>query len=160
MIVLAMLLFFVLFVAVAIALIISRRREQRRFSDSVPSLVLRYQVAPDEAALFVGGGTCCVSGVDSTASIDRRSIGSTLHWRACRCCTNGPARSTRSPNRCSSLSCRMRWRSTDRPVEPPSGEQVVGDVDPELGRQRQAVDVDPFVVAMETVTERGCRHVG
>jgi RsiW-degrading membrane proteinase PrsW (M82 family) len=51
---LAMLLFFVMFVAVVITLIKMRRREQQRFVDSVPSLVLRYQVAPHEAALFTG----------------------------------------------------------------------------------------------------------
>ena len=51
---LAMLLFFLMFVAVAITLFVMRRREQRRFVASVPSLVLRYNVAPDEAQLFVG----------------------------------------------------------------------------------------------------------
>ncbi len=50
----AMALFGVLFVAVAVTLIVMRRREQQRFVASVPSLVLRYHVAPDEAAMFVG----------------------------------------------------------------------------------------------------------
>jgi hypothetical protein len=51
---LGMLLFLVLFIAVAITLFVMRRREQRRFVASVPSLVLHYHVSPDEAALFVG----------------------------------------------------------------------------------------------------------
>lgn len=51
---LAMLLFLVLSIAVAITLFVMRRREQRRFVASVPGLVLRYHLAPDEAQLFVG----------------------------------------------------------------------------------------------------------
>ncbi len=46
--------FVLLFVAVAITLTVMRRREQARFVEHVPALVLRHQVAPDEAALFVG----------------------------------------------------------------------------------------------------------
>lgn len=49
---LAMLLFVTLFVAVAVTLAIMRGREQRRFVERVPSLVLRYQIAPYEAAMF------------------------------------------------------------------------------------------------------------
>lgn len=49
-----MIVFFVLFVSVAIALVILRRREQRAFSDQVGGLVLRYGVAPHEAAMFTG----------------------------------------------------------------------------------------------------------
>jgi hypothetical protein len=45
-------LFVVLFVAVAIALIKLRGNERRRFVAAVPGLVLRYQVAPDEALVF------------------------------------------------------------------------------------------------------------
>lgn len=48
----AMVLFVALFVSVAVTLVVMRRREQRRFVELVPSLVLRYHVAPDEAALF------------------------------------------------------------------------------------------------------------
>jgi RsiW-degrading membrane proteinase PrsW (M82 family) len=44
--------FFVMFVAVAIALVAFRRREQRAFSAAVPGLVLRYAVSPAEAAMF------------------------------------------------------------------------------------------------------------
>jgi RsiW-degrading membrane proteinase PrsW (M82 family) len=50
----AMGLFVVLFVAVAITLIVMRGRERRRFVERVPALVLRYGVAPDEAAMFAG----------------------------------------------------------------------------------------------------------
>ncbi len=45
--------FGVLFVAVTITLVVMRRREQERFVARVPSLVLRHHVAPDEAAMFV-----------------------------------------------------------------------------------------------------------
>lgn len=51
----AMLLFVVMFVAVAVTLIIMRGRERQRFVASVPALVLRYNIAPHEAALFTGG---------------------------------------------------------------------------------------------------------
>ncbi len=54
-IVVAMLVFLALFVAVAVTLIIMRGRERERFVASIPTLVLRYSLAPDEAALFVGG---------------------------------------------------------------------------------------------------------
>ena len=50
----AVALFVALFAAVAITLFVMRRREQRRFVERIPSLVLRYHVAPDEAAMFVG----------------------------------------------------------------------------------------------------------
>jgi len=50
----AMAVFFVLFMAVAVTLFVMRGRERERFVASIPSLVLRYQVAPEEAALFVG----------------------------------------------------------------------------------------------------------
>jgi RsiW-degrading membrane proteinase PrsW (M82 family) len=50
----AMAVFFVLFVAVAVTLFVMRGRERERFVASIPSLVLRYQIAPDEAELFVG----------------------------------------------------------------------------------------------------------
>lgn len=46
-------LFVCLFVAVAIALVVMRRREQQRFVAAVPGLVLRYSVSPHEAAWFV-----------------------------------------------------------------------------------------------------------
>lgn len=46
-------LFFGLFVAVGIALVVMRRREQRRFVAAVPGLILRYSVSPHEAAWFV-----------------------------------------------------------------------------------------------------------
>lgn len=45
-------LFVVLFVAVATALVMMRRREQRRFIRGVPAIVNRYGIAPDEAATF------------------------------------------------------------------------------------------------------------
>ncbi|MEO6571903.1 MAG: PrsW family intramembrane metalloprotease, partial [Ilumatobacteraceae bacterium] len=45
-------LFFLLFLAVAITLFVARRREQHRFVRSIPALVLRYHVAPDEARIF------------------------------------------------------------------------------------------------------------
>ena len=45
-------LFGVLFVAVAVALYVFRRREQRAFTAAVPGLVLRYAVSPAEAELF------------------------------------------------------------------------------------------------------------
>lgn len=48
----AVALFLVLFVVVAVALVKMRGREQRRFIAAVPGLVLRYNVAPDEAAVF------------------------------------------------------------------------------------------------------------
>lgn len=48
----AIALFVVLFVAVAITLTVMRRREQRRFVERVPELVLRYQIAPTDAAMF------------------------------------------------------------------------------------------------------------
>lgn len=51
----AMAVFFVFFVAVAATLIVMRGRERERFVASVPSLVLRYNIAPGEAAMFVGG---------------------------------------------------------------------------------------------------------
>jgi RsiW-degrading membrane proteinase PrsW (M82 family) len=51
----AMAVFFVLFIAVGVTLIIMRGRERERFVASIPSLVLRYQLAPDEAQLFAGG---------------------------------------------------------------------------------------------------------
>ncbi|MEY2958547.1 MAG: hypothetical protein RLZZ01_1115, partial [Actinomycetota bacterium] len=46
-------LFVGLFVAVAVALVVMRRREQARFVAAVPGLVLRYSVSPHEAAWFV-----------------------------------------------------------------------------------------------------------
>jgi hypothetical protein len=45
-------LFVVLFGAVAAALYVFRRREQRAFTAAVPGLVLRYAVSPAEAVLF------------------------------------------------------------------------------------------------------------
>jgi RsiW-degrading membrane proteinase PrsW (M82 family) len=45
-------LFVGLFVAVAIAVFRMRRAEQRRFVERMPSVVLRYNVPPDEAAVF------------------------------------------------------------------------------------------------------------
>jgi hypothetical protein len=45
-------LFVVLFVSVAVALYVFRRREQRAFTAAVPGLVLRYGVSPAEAELF------------------------------------------------------------------------------------------------------------
>jgi RsiW-degrading membrane proteinase PrsW (M82 family) len=44
--------FVTLFVAVAITLVVMRRREQRRFVERIPSLVLRHRIAPTEAAMF------------------------------------------------------------------------------------------------------------
>lgn len=51
----AMAVFFVLFIAVAITLVVMGRRERERFVASVPSLVLRYNVDPAEADMFIGG---------------------------------------------------------------------------------------------------------
>jgi RsiW-degrading membrane proteinase PrsW (M82 family) len=51
----AMAVFFVFFVAVTATLIVMRRRERERFVASMPSLVLRYNIAPDEAAMFIRG---------------------------------------------------------------------------------------------------------
>ena len=48
----AIALFVVLFAAVAVTLFVMRRREQRRFMATIPVLVLRYGVSPDEAAMF------------------------------------------------------------------------------------------------------------
>lgn len=48
----ALALFVGLFLAVAVTLYVMRRREERRFMAAVPALVLRYGVAPDEAAMF------------------------------------------------------------------------------------------------------------
>lgn len=48
----AIALFVGLFAAVAVALFVMRRREQRRFMAAVPALVLRYGVSPDEASMF------------------------------------------------------------------------------------------------------------
>lgn len=45
-------LFLGLFAAVAVTLFVMRRREQRRFIAAVPALVVRYGIAPDEAAMF------------------------------------------------------------------------------------------------------------
>ncbi len=50
----AIALFLALFVAVAITLFVMRRREQERFVERVPELVLSHRVGPEEAALFVG----------------------------------------------------------------------------------------------------------
>jgi hypothetical protein len=51
----AMAVFFLMFVAVVVTLIVMRGRERERFVASVPSLVLQYNIAPDEAAMFTGG---------------------------------------------------------------------------------------------------------
>lgn len=51
----AMALFLVEFLAVAVAVAVMRGRDRRRFVASIPALVLRYDVGPDEAAMFVGG---------------------------------------------------------------------------------------------------------
>jgi len=48
----AIVVFVLLFVAVAVTLYVMRRREQLRFTQSVPGLVLRYGISPDEAVAF------------------------------------------------------------------------------------------------------------
>jgi protease PrsW len=48
----AMILFVGLFAAVAIALVVMHRREQRRFVAGVPGVVFRHGLGPDEAAVF------------------------------------------------------------------------------------------------------------
>jgi hypothetical protein len=45
-------LFVLLFVAVVVALVRMRNAERRRLMAAMPGLVLRYNIAPDEAALF------------------------------------------------------------------------------------------------------------
>jgi protease PrsW len=45
-------LFVLLFVAVAIAMVVMRRREQRSFIDGVPAVVARHGITPTEAAVF------------------------------------------------------------------------------------------------------------
>ncbi len=46
--------FLVLFISVAVALIVQRRREQRAFAEQVGGLVMRYGVDPAEASMFAG----------------------------------------------------------------------------------------------------------
>ncbi len=50
-------LFVLLFVAVAIAMVVMRRREQRSFIAGVPAVVARHGITPAEAAMFSSWGT-------------------------------------------------------------------------------------------------------
>jgi RsiW-degrading membrane proteinase PrsW (M82 family) len=49
-------LFLVLFVAVAVALVVLRKREAARFIAGVPAVVARHGISPDEAAMFASWG--------------------------------------------------------------------------------------------------------
>jgi RsiW-degrading membrane proteinase PrsW (M82 family) len=49
--------FVLLFAAVAIAMVVMRRREQRRFIEGVPAVVARHGITPVEAAMFASWGS-------------------------------------------------------------------------------------------------------
>ena len=152
----AMAVFLVLFIAVAVTLIIMRGRERNGSWRAFPRWCCATSWRPMRRSCSpAGGATCCASAAGSSVGGDTRSTACTPRWRGCRCCTNAPGLSIRSSSACSPIGCRTRSQRSGR-----SAEQIAGDVDPELGRQCQAVDVDPLVVSVETVAERGRCHLG
>ena len=98
----ALILFFVLFVAVGAALFVMHRREQRRFIAGVPGIVLRHGIAPDEAAMFMSW-SALLAAREAVPEAPTPSLrrGCTPPWPGSCCSTNDP-RSTPRPNACSS----------------------------------------------------------